>query len=54
MTVLCTDKTGTLTSAEITLARSLDPDGEPTIRAPRGSARLLPSSAATEARSTPR
>ena len=25
MTVLCTDKTGTLTSAEITLARSLDP-----------------------------
>jgi Mg2+-importing ATPase len=27
MTVLCTDKTGTLTSAEITLARSLDPKG---------------------------
>jgi Mg2+-importing ATPase len=27
MTVLCTDKTGTLTSAEITLARSLDPFG---------------------------
>jgi Mg2+-importing ATPase len=27
MSVLCTDKTGTLTSAEITLARSLDPDG---------------------------
>lgn len=27
MTVLCTDKTGTLTSAEITLARSLDPAG---------------------------
>ena len=27
MTVLCTDKTGTLTSAEITLARSLDPLG---------------------------
>ena len=27
MTVLCTDKTGTLTSAEITLARSLDPVG---------------------------
>jgi Mg2+-importing ATPase len=27
MTVLCTDKTGTLTSAEITLARSLDPGG---------------------------
>ena len=27
MTVLCTDKTGTLTSAEITLARSLDAAG---------------------------
>ena len=27
MSVLCTDKTGTLTSAEITLARSLDCDG---------------------------
>ena len=27
MTVLCTDKTGTLTSAEITLAKSLDPLG---------------------------
>ena len=27
MSVLCTDKTGTLTSAEITLAKSLDPDG---------------------------
>ena len=27
MTVLCTDKTGTLTSAEITLARSLAPNG---------------------------
>ena len=27
MTVLCTDKTGTLTSAEIVLARSLDPSG---------------------------
>ncbi|HEY0329056.1 MAG TPA: magnesium-translocating P-type ATPase [Rhodopseudomonas sp.] len=27
MTVLCTDKTGTLTSAEITLAGSLDPQG---------------------------
>jgi Mg2+-importing ATPase len=27
MTVLCTDKTGTLTSAEITLARSLDASG---------------------------
>ncbi len=32
MTVLCTDKTGTLTSAEITLARSLDPAG---VAAPR-------------------
>ena len=28
MTVLCTDKTGTLTSAEIVLAGSLGPDGE--------------------------
>jgi Mg2+-importing ATPase len=27
MTVLCTDKTGTLTSAQIQLARSLDPAG---------------------------
>jgi Mg2+-importing ATPase len=27
MTILCTDKTGTLTSAEITLARSLSPKG---------------------------
>ena len=27
MTILCTDKTGTLTSAKITLARSLDPEG---------------------------
>ncbi|CCD98829.1 magnesium-translocating P-type ATPase [Bradyrhizobium sp. STM 3809] len=27
MSVLCTDKTGTLTSAEITLARSIAPDG---------------------------
>jgi Mg2+-importing ATPase len=27
MNVLCTDKTGTLTSAEITLAKSLDPSG---------------------------
>jgi P-type Mg2+ transporter len=27
MSVLCTDKTGTLTSAEITLAKSLTPDG---------------------------
>ena len=27
MSILCTDKTGTLTSAEITLAGSLDPDG---------------------------
>ena len=33
MTVLCTDKTGTLTSAEITLARSLDPAGNEDPRA---------------------
>jgi Mg2+-importing ATPase len=32
MTVLCTDKTGTLTSAEITLAGSLDGDGAPSGR----------------------
>ena len=35
MTVLCTDKTGTLTSAEITLARSLDPSGVDDPRAAR-------------------
>jgi Mg2+-importing ATPase len=35
MTVLCTDKTGTLTSAEITLARSLDPAGVEDARAAR-------------------
>ena len=35
MTVLCTDKTGTLTSAEITLARSLDPAGVDDPRAAR-------------------
>ena len=35
MTVLCTDKTGTLTSAEITLARSLDADGRDDARAAR-------------------
>ncbi|WP_051370853.1 magnesium-translocating P-type ATPase [Mesorhizobium loti] len=35
MTVLCTDKTGTLTSAEITLARSLDPAGSEDARAAR-------------------
>jgi Mg2+-importing ATPase len=35
MSVLCTDKTGTLTSAEITLARSLDPDGAEDVRASR-------------------
>ena len=35
MTVLCTDKTGTLTSAEITLARSLDPAGIDDPRAAR-------------------
>jgi len=33
MTVLCTDKTGTLTSAEITLARSLDAAGKDDARA---------------------
>jgi Mg2+-importing ATPase len=33
MTVLCTDKTGTLTSAEITLARSLDAAGKDDVRA---------------------
>ncbi len=33
MTVLCTDKTGTLTSAEITLARSLDAEGRDDTRA---------------------
>ena len=54
MTVLCTDKTGTLTSAEITLASSLDAAGTPTIRAPRGSAPLPPTWAATAARSTRR
>ena len=35
MTVLCTDKTGTLTSAEITLAQSLDADGSDDARAAR-------------------
>ena len=35
MTVLCTDKTGTLTSAEITLARSLNPVGADDPRAAR-------------------
>ncbi|BAM92092.1 putative magnesium-translocating P-type ATPase [Bradyrhizobium oligotrophicum S58] len=33
MSVLCTDKTGTLTSAEITLARSIGPDGNDEPRA---------------------
>ncbi|MDN5000013.1 magnesium-translocating P-type ATPase [Bradyrhizobium sp. GCM10027634] len=33
MTVLCTDKTGTLTSAEITLAKSLDAAGKDDVRA---------------------
>ena len=32
MSVLCTDKTGTLTSAEITLARSIAPDGSDSAR----------------------
>ncbi|AWB25873.1 magnesium-translocating P-type ATPase [Methylobacterium currus] len=35
MTVLCTDKTGTLTSAEITLAQSLDPAGRAAARPAR-------------------
>lgn len=35
MTVLCTDKTGTLTSAEIALARSLDPAGRDNARPAR-------------------
>ncbi|OAF06632.1 magnesium-translocating P-type ATPase [Bradyrhizobium centrolobii] len=35
MTVLCTDKTGTLTSAEITLAKSLDAGGNEDARAAR-------------------
>ena len=35
MTVLCTDKTGTLTSAEIVLARSLDPAGREDARPAR-------------------
>lgn len=35
MSVLCTDKTGTLTSAEITLADSLDPEGGKDMRAAR-------------------
>ncbi|WFU42690.1 magnesium-translocating P-type ATPase [Bradyrhizobium sp. CB82] len=35
MTVLCTDKTGTLTSAEIRLARSLDAEGKEDARAAR-------------------
>jgi P-type Mg2+ transporter len=35
MSVLCTDKTGTLTSAEITMAKSLDPDGADDPRAAR-------------------
>jgi Mg2+-importing ATPase len=35
MTVLCTDKTGTLTSAQITLAQSLDADGGNSGRAAR-------------------
>jgi len=35
MTVLCTDKTGTLTSAEITLAKSLDAAGKDDARAAR-------------------
>ena len=52
MTVLCTDKTGTLTSAEITLARSLDAGRRRRRSRRRGSAPLRPSSAAIAARST--
>jgi Mg2+-importing ATPase len=35
MTILCTDKTGTLTSAEITLVRSIDAEGAADDRAAR-------------------
>ncbi|MBI5262386.1 MAG: magnesium-translocating P-type ATPase [Bradyrhizobium sp.] len=35
MTILCTDKTGTLTSAQIALSKSLDPDGHDDPRAAR-------------------
>ncbi len=51
MTVLCTDKTGTLTSAEITLARSLDPAGATAPGRP-GSAPWRRRSAAIAGRST--
>ena len=53
MTILCTDKTGTLTSAEITLAKASMPPARPTI-ARRGSAPFRPSWAAIAARSTRR
>lgn len=49
MTVLCTDKTGTLTSAEITLA-AVSPRPVPTIREPPSSAPSPPSSGAIAAR----
>ncbi|WP_293897761.1 HAD-IC family P-type ATPase [Phenylobacterium sp.] len=52
MTVLCTDKTGTLTSAEISLAQSLDASGLANPR-PSRLAPSRPSWAATAARSTP-
>ena len=54
MTVLCTDKTGTLTSAEIALARSLDPEAPAGRAAGAGLRRSRPTSAATAARSMPR
>ena len=54
MTVLCTDKTGTLTSAEITLARSLDARWQRRSARRASSAPLRPTSAAIAARSTRR
>jgi Mg2+-importing ATPase len=53
MTVLCTDKTGTLTSAEITLARSLDPFGADNPRAAQLGA-IAAGLGGIAARSTPR
>jgi Mg2+-importing ATPase len=53
MSVLCTDKTGTLTSAKITLACSLGPTAL-TIFAPPGSEQSQLRSAAIAVRSTPR
>ena len=51
MTVLCTDKTGTLTSAAITLARSLDPAGDDDPRVAQLGAIAAELWAATAARS---